>query len=250
MPSIRVRKSLERGHANHGWLNSYHTFSFASYYDPKFPGFSNLRVINEDRVSANRGFGLHPHEDFEIFSYIVSGSLKHNDSMGNEEILKRGEVQFTSAGSGIAHSEVNPSKTEPVHFIQIWVEPWAEGLKPSYHTMKFTDDEKRNKLVPIVVNKSSAAELKAIPLNQDAFVYATLLGDDAEVKHNISSGRRLYVHVIQTGGSITIRAEDGTEVVLNEGDGAFVENAASLTLKGKAANNPNKESEVLLFDLK
>jgi len=245
---IELRRADERGHANHGWLDSYHTFSFASYHDPKFAGFGQLRVINEDRVKGGQGFGEHPHKNFEIFSYIVSGALRHNDSMGNEEILKRGEVQFTSAGKGLSHSEFNASNTETVHFLQMWIKPDKDGLEPAYSTKKYSDEVKRNKLVCIVAKKNEADQLGAIAINQDSNVYATLLDNDATVVHKVAPERRLYVHVIQTGGSIRIKAQNGAEAVLNEGDGAFVDGASELSLTGNTAVS-KKQSEVLLFDL-
>jgi len=245
---IRVRKSNERGHSKLGWLDSYHTFSFAGFFDPKFEGFSSLRVINEDRVKGGEGFGKHPHNDYEIFSYVVSGGLRHNDSMGNEEIISRGDVQFTSAGKGIYHSEFNASKDETVHFIQMWIKPDTMGLKPAYFTKRYSDEAKKNALVPIVARKPDAEKLGAIPISQDAVVSAGLIDEGATVSYKTSAKRKLYVHLIQNGGALQLKTNNGDESTLNEGDGAFLEGVTELTLTG-ASSVTKKPSEVLLFDL-
>jgi len=242
--SIRVRKSNDRGHANHGWLDSYHTFSFADYHDEKFDGFGSLRVINEDRVTGGNGFGKHPHRNFEIFSYVISGSLRHNDSLGNEEIIKPGEVQFTSAGKGLAHSEFNASKTDKVHFIQMWVKPWKEDLEPTYHTKFYSEEAKKNKLAPIGVKKGDADAVGAIPINQDVAVYASVLEQDVKVTFPIRKGRKVYIHLIQNGGGHNLATDDGKSAALNEGDGAFVEGVSSLEI-----TSTKPRSEFILFDL-
>jgi len=245
---IRVRKSDERGKANHGWLNSKHTFSFASYFDPKFGGFGQLRVLNEDLVKGGEGFPTHPHGDFEIFSYVVNGGLRHKDSMGNEEIIKRGQVQFTSAGSGIAHSEYNASETDRVHFLQLWVKPWKNGLSPAYHTKDFPDEVKRNNLVCFVAKKGSKeAGAAAIPINQDFYGLATLLEPGRRVTYTPADPtRKIYLHVVQEGASSLKVVTPGGEAVLYPGDGAFIEGASTLTLEGGGA--PGQAVEALVLD--
>jgi len=252
-----VRKSSERGSANHGWLNSYHTFSFSSYYDPKFANFHSLRVINEDRVSPSEGFGTHGHSNAEIFSYVVSGALSHRDSIGNKEILKRGEVQFTSAGTGISHSEFNGSDTDYVHFLQIWVRPRANGLKPNYQTRNFSDSEKHGKLRLIV---SPDGQEKSVQINNDIKVYASILKPGEQVQHTVAAGRDAYVHVVQDATSFDSEANlagltvNGT--LLAGGDGAFLRTPTangggdgSLTLVGSSKAG-GKPVEFLLFDVK
>src|SRR5438270_8982616 len=161
---ITIRKSNERGRVNHGWLDTQHTFSFASYYDPGHMGFRSLRVINEDRVSPGRGFGAHPHENMEILTYVLSGALAHKDSMGNTETIRANELQRMTAGTGIVHSEFNASRTDPVHLLQIWIEPGAYGLKPSYEQVSLTEEQKRGKLLPV------AGEGGLLEIHQDARV--------------------------------------------------------------------------------
>jgi len=244
---IRVRKTSERGHANHGWLDSYHTFSFAGYHHPQFTGFGQLRVLNEDRVKGGEGFGEHPHRDFEIFSYLVKGALRHRDSMGNTEILGRGNVQFTSAGSGIFHSEYNASETEQVHFLQLWVKPWANGLPPAYATKEFNDDAKRNKLVCFMTKKGTEAETGGIPINQDFYAYATLLDSGHSIEYKPKDEtRRVYLHVVQEEGAVRVKTQRG-EALLQPGDGAFIEAASSITLTGASAVS-GKPVEVLVLD--
>jgi hypothetical protein len=237
---INVRKSDARGHADHGWLNSYHTFSFAGYYDPEFDGYRSLRVINEDRVKPTRGFGMHPHRNFEIFSYVVSGMLAHQDNMGNKEFIKRGDVQFTSAGTGISHSEFNGSDKDWVHFLQIWVEPSASGLKPSYNTKHFSDEEKKNKLRLIVAPNSEEGSIK---INQDSKVFASILEKNNKLAYKLPEARYGYLHLIQTGANSAIKI-NGVE--LKEGDGAFIEKAREeLQIESTGEGN----AEFLLFDL-
>ncbi|KAH8601590.1 RmlC-like cupin domain-containing protein [Bisporella sp. PMI_857] len=251
---IVPRRSNDRGHADHGWLNTYHTFSFANYYDTKFQSFGNLRVLNEDRVDAGQGFPTHPHRDAEIFSYILSGELTHRDSMiqkgkeGNEGDdfyrMKRGDVQFTTGGTGIAHSEQNESK-EQVHFLQIWALPWARGLAPRYHTRTFSEDAKRAAFLPILSplkagRGASAAEEKeaeptlpeTIPIHADFVMAAGIIGVDKRFKWTVggnatkkTTGRNVYVHLpMCKGGSAKIRLDGREDAVLGEGDGAFVTN--------------------------
>jgi len=249
---IVPRRSNERGHADHGWLNSYHTFSFANYYDPKFQNFGSLRVLNEDRVAAGTGFPTHPHRDAEIFSYILSGELTHRDSMikkggeGKEGDdfyrMKRGDVQFTTGGRGIAHSEENESNKE-VHFLQIWALPWARGLTPRYHTKTFSEEAKRTAFLPILSplkagpNATAAEEASAeptlpetIPIHADLVMAAGIIPVDKRFKWTVggdavtkTSGRNVYVHVPMTEkGSAKIRLDGRENAVLEEGDGAFV----------------------------
>jgi len=238
MSKIEVRKSENRGHADHGWLNTYHTFNFADYHDPKFESFGCLRVINEDRVLAGKGFGTHSHREFDIFSYVISGELEHKDSMGNLETIHRGEVQFTCAGTGISHSEFNRNPTQTVHFLQIWVSPATHGLKPYYKTMNFTDEQKKGKLVKIV----SGSDSSVIKVNNDIDVYATLIDKGVEVTHTFASEkRRGYIHVSMTGGSVSVNGD----TLLKEGDGAFIENTKNVSIKGVG----DTTAEVVFFDL-
>ena len=182
---ITVRNAQDRGYADHGWLQSYHTFSFADYYDPRFMGFRSLRVINEDRVAVGKGFGLHPHNDMEIISYVVSGALEHKDSMGSHEIMQAGEVQRISAGSGIMHSEYCGSKDEPVHFLQIWIIPDEQNVRPEYAQASFSDIEPDN----MVLIASKTARYNSIAIHQDADVYAAKLKEGGVIDHDVARGR-------------------------------------------------------------
>jgi quercetin 2,3-dioxygenase len=246
-----------RGHADHGWLYTYHTFSFASYFDPKNAEFGPLRVINEDRVEKGTGFGTHSHAEFLIWSYIVSGELEHKDSMGNLEKLRRGEVQFTSAGTGIRHSEYNRNKEEDVHFLQIWAKPDVRGLKPSYKTRKFTDEMKQDKLLRIMesVKRHSGKdeETEPIPMHADLSMDASILAPGKSVTHELvaEGERKVYLHVVMSGrtqpksGGARIRVGD---VELGEGDGAYVEKAkgpGSVTVESIG----EEKAEFLLFDM-
>jgi quercetin 2,3-dioxygenase len=233
MIMLTLRKSQERGHANHGWLNSFHTFSFANYYDRNHMGFRSLRVINEDRVDSNRGFGAHPHKDMEIISYVLEGALAHKDSMGNSAIIRPGEVQIMSAGSGVVHSEYNYSETEPVHFLQIWVLPNQQGLTPRYEQKMFSDDEKQGELRLIV---SPDGRDGSVTIHQDADIYATLLDAQQQVEYQVRPNRYAWVQVAR--GSILLN-----DRLLQQGDGVAVSDAGILQLVGQ------EQSEVLLFDL-
>jgi len=250
--SIRVRKSKDRGHADLGWLDSYHTFSFASYHDPHNSGFAKLRVLNEDRVKGGKGFGEHPHSDYEIFSYVVRGALRHRDSLGNEEIIGRGGVQFTSAGTGIFHAEHNASSSDPVHFLQLWVKPWKQGLPPSYSTKFFPDDKKRNKLVCFIAKKGSdEASSSAIAINQDFLGHAALLEAGASVTYKPADEyRRLYLHVVDEGGVAVKVSVGANEAVLSSGDGAFIEGAKTveITRLAAAAGAQSSVAEFVLLD--
>lgn len=242
MGGIRIRNCNERGHADHGWLNTYHTFSFADYYDPRFESFGSLRVINEDRVIAGEGFGKHPHREFEIFSYVISGELTHRDSMGNVEVISRGWVQFTTAGTGIFHSEYNHNKEgKVVHFLQIWVMPDQYRLQPSYQTKYFDDSNKKGKLCPIVVPLKQKTD-DTIGIHQDLTMYACLLDKGQSVTHKFAEGRRGYVHVCMTGKDIKVKLND---TILEAGDGAFITDVGELTISGEGSDT----AEFVLFDL-
>jgi quercetin 2,3-dioxygenase len=232
---IRVRKSEERGHANHGWLNSYHTFSFADYYDPKNMGFRSLRVINEDRVAPGRGFGAHGHRDMEILSYVLKGSLGHKDNMGHEEVLGPNEIQRMSAGTGVVHSEFNPSKTEPVHFFQIWIEPATTGTPSSYEQLRFEPQEKQGKLKLLAGPEGGEGVAQ---INQDAQLFVAELAKGDTVVHDLKPQRHAWLHVVR--GEVTVNGK-----TLNSGDAAAVSDEKALTVTGI---NP-EASEVLLFDL-
>jgi len=230
---IRLRPSHERGHANHGWLDSYHTFSFADYYDPNHTGFRHLRVINEDRVQPGGGFGAHSHRDMEILTYVLEGALEHRDSMGNGSVIRPGEVQRMSAGTGVSHSEYNHSKTEPVHLLQIWIVPEQRGLEPSYEQRSFRIDEKRGALCLIAARDGRDG---AVTLHQDVDLFAALLARGERVEHRLKPARHAWVQVAR--GGVTLN-----DTVLQEGDGAAVSDEAGLGILA------NEASEILLFDL-
>ncbi|KAF7317610.1 Pirin domain-containing protein [Mycena kentingensis (nom. inval.)] len=258
---IIPRPSQERGHADHDWLKTFHTFSFASYYDPSHAQFGALRVINEDRVKPRRGFGTHPHREFEIFSYLVSGQLEHKDSMGNTEILKRGDVQLTSAGTGIAHSEKTHGAT-PVHFLQIWSVPSVSRLAPRYFTRHFSDEEKRDAWVRIVAPVDAEGVVTEregagpAPVQSQLTLYATLLSPGTTLKQRMV-GKKGYIHVVQTSGyntgegkgaAVRVVGAPGVEAQLREGDGAYMHfdtHGIELTVD----NIGESTAEVLLFDL-
>jgi quercetin 2,3-dioxygenase len=229
---IHIRKSDERGHFDHGWLNTYHTFSFADYYDPEFNGFRSLRVINEDRVAADRGFGTHGHRDMEIVSYVLEGALAHQDNIGQGGVIKPGDVQRMSAGTGVLHSEMNGSKEEPVHFLQIWILPERNGIKPSYEDKHFDEDSRRGVLRLIVARGSQDG---AVHINQDVRIYSAVLDDGASVTHEFDANRHGWVQVAR--GEIVLNGQK-----LVAGDGAAISDEPSITIAGKGA-------EVLLFDL-
>ena len=230
---ITHRKSAERGHLNHGWLDTYHSFSFGSYYDPKQMGFRALRVINEDWVAPAQGFGTHPHNDMEIITYMVSGTLTHRDSMGNEQALRAGEVQAMTAGTGITHSEANQSPDEAVKLLQIWLMPHTEGLVPQYKQTEFATDSKRDQLRLIV---SPDARDGSLEIHQDTDIYASVLTAGAELQHNLASKRHAWVQVIS--GTVTVNG-----CVANAGDGVALSDESSVTLKATT------DTEFLFFDL-
>ena len=230
---LDVRRSADRGLADHGWLRSYHTFSFADYYDPNHMGFGPLRVINEDRVQPGRGFGRHAHRDMEIISYVLAGALEHKDSMGNGSIIRPGDVQRMSAGTGVLHSEFNPSDRELVHFLQIWIEPGVTGIAPSYEEKRFEAASKQDRL-RLVASPDGAAG--SVTIHQDARLYAALLGSTASVTHDLAPGRLGYVHVAR--GAVTANG-----VALNVGDALKIADVAQIRLQDADG------AEVLLFDL-
>lgn len=231
---IVKRPSGARGHLNHGWLDTYHTFSFASYYDPAHMGFRDLRVINEDRVAGGAGFGTHPHRDMEIVTYLLDGALEHRDSMGSVSILRPGDVQRMSAGTGVTHSEVNASRDEPVHLLQIWIVPERRGLTPEYEERTFPAADRTNVLRPIV---AADARDGAMRIHQDVAVYASILDAGASVTHALAPGRHAWLQVAR--GGVTLNG-----VTLAAGDGAVVSGEPSLEI---VAEQP---SEILLFDLR
>lgn len=230
---ITVRKAEERGHANHGWLNTYHTFSFANYYDPAHMGFRDLRVINEDRVQAGMGFGTHPHRDMEIISYVIDGALEHKDSLGNGSIIRPGDVQRMSAGTGISHSEYNPSRSEPVHLLQIWILPAEKGLQPSYEQKMYSAEEKRGDFRLIA---SRDGRDGSVTVHQDMDLYATVLNAGERAVRVLSPDRHAWVQVAR--GEIALNGE-----VLKAGDGAAISEESRLEVEAKDT------AEVLLFDL-
>jgi len=229
---IRIRKAEERGHFNHGWLDTYHTFSFADYYDPQFMGFRSLRVINEDRVQPGRGFGTHSHRDMEIVTYVLEGGLEHRDSMGTGSVIRPGEVQRMSAGTGVLHSEINPSRSEPVHLLQIWILPERRGIKPEYEQKAFPAEERKGKLRLVASHDGKDGSLT---IHQDAKLFAATLTDGQTINHDLQQGRYAWLQVAR--GSV-----DVNDQTLRAGDGAAIEDERTITLQGR-------DAEVLLFDL-
>jgi redox-sensitive bicupin YhaK (pirin superfamily) len=230
---IAHRKSSERGHAEHGWLDSFHSFSFADYYDPEHMGFGPLRVINEDRVQPGKGFGTHGHRDMEIVSYVLDGELSHKDNMGNGSVIEPGDVQRMSAGRGVMHSEYNPSADRPVHFLQIWIEPNVTGIRPSYEQKRVDAAQKRGRLVPIATPDGRDG---SVTIHQDATIYASLLDGAERVAHDVAVGRRAYVHVAR--GTVEVNGER-----LGPGDAVKLDGGARIALTN------GDDAEVLLFDL-
>lgn len=262
-PDVKLvpRLNADRGNANHGWLKTFHTFSFANYWDPQYQSWGSLRVINEDRVEPGEGFGTHGHREMEIFSYIVSGELEHKDSMGNLEILKRGDIQLTSAGTGIRHSEYNRNSKEQVHFLQIWVQPHTPNLTPKYFTRHFTDAEKTDKLVEVVasVGEKNVLEVREgsgpAPVQSFLSTWAGILTPGKVVEHTLQDtpgGRKGYIHVVQTSGYNT-GASKGARVKVNgglelgEGDGSFVSAPGGQKLEIENVGSTN--AEILVFDI-
>ncbi len=229
---ITIRKSQERGHANHGWLDSYHTFSFADYYDPKHMGFRSLRVINDDVVAGGGGFGTHPHRDMEIITYVIRGALEHADSMGNGSVIRPGDVQYMAAGTGVQHSEFNHSSSEEVRLLQIWIQPERRGAKPGYAEKHLADAPPG--FLHLITSK--AGRDGSIAINQDADLWLAKFIGGERVTHTLAPGRSAYLQVAE--GEVTLNGQ-----LLQQGDGAQVngETALELTAAGKA--------QVLLFDL-
>ncbi len=230
---ITPRKSEDRGHAKHGWLDSYHTFSFADYHDPRHLHFRSLRVINEDRIAGGGGFGTHPHRDMEIITVVLSGALQHRDSLGNSSIIQPGEVQQLSAGTGVEHSEFNPSPSEPVHLLQIWILPSRKGLPPSYAQQKFDAKVLQGRL-PLVCSEDGRAG--SIRINQIADLFVGKFAAGETTQHLLEPGRHAWVQI--AAGKITLNGQ-----TLHAGDGAGISDEAALDLKAL------ESSHVLLFDL-
>ena len=230
---ITKRPAAERGIVDHGWLLARHSFSFASYQDPRHVRFRTLRVINEDTVQPGQGFGTHPHEDMEILTYVLEGAVEHRDSMGEHGVLRPGDVQVMSAGTGVTHSEFNHSESEPLHLLQIWIFPDAKGYEPRYLDRHFSAEERRDTLRLIA---SSDADADALPIRQDAHVYAALLSSGKAVEHALGAGRGAWIQVAR--GALDANGES-----LAAGDGARVEDVATLTIRA------TEDAEFLLFDL-
>lgn len=230
---ITLRRAGDRGHLDFGWLDTSHTFSFGSYHDPRHMGFRVLRVINEDRVIPGQGFPTHPHRDMEIITYVLEGALEHRDSMGNGSVIRPGEVQRMSAGTGVTHSEYNASRSEGVHFLQIWILPEARGLEPGYEQKAFTAEEKRGKLRLVASRDGAEGSVK---LNQDVKLYAALLEQGEELSFAIEPGRHAWVHVARGEAQLNGRP-------MAAGDGASASGEGRLVLRGE------RGAEILLFDL-
>lgn len=229
---MTLRKANERGHAEHGWLDTWHTFSFAGYYDPAHMGFRSLRVINDDKVAPGAGFGMHPHRDMEIITYVLSGALEHKDSMGNGSVIRPGQVQYMAAGAGVRHSEFNPSDKEPVHLLQIWIQPDRKGLKPRYEERSLA--KTKTGTLQLIASKSGRED--SIAINQDADLFVTRLVTGDSVAHMLQPGRHAWVHVAE--GEVELNGQK-----LTSGDAAAVSEETRLNLKAAAP------SQVLLFDL-
>ena len=223
-----------RGHADHGWLDTNHTFSFASYYNPEMMGFGPLRVINDDRVAAGRGFGAHPHRDMEIISYVVEGALEHKDDMGTGSVIKPGDVQIMSAGTGVTHSEFNASKTDPVRFLQIWVQPQARGLKPRYDQKSFPLDQRRGALVQLLAPAGAGGD--ALPVHQDLSMWSGIFGPGQQARFELGPGRAAWVQIVRGKAQVA-----GHQMA--EGDGLIVADAEGFELEGL------DDAEVLVFDV-
>ena len=230
---MTIRQASDRGHAQHGWLDSHHTFSFADYYDPRNMGFRNLRVINEDRVAPGQGFGRHPHRDMEIISYVIDGALEHKDSMGTGAVIRPGDVQRMSAGTGVTHSEFNGSKSDPVHFLQIWLMPAERGIAPGYEQKTFTAADKQGRLRLVA---SPDGRDGSITVHTDADLYAGLFAAGEQATHTLESGRHAWVQVVR--GTVRVNGKE-----LKAGDGASLSGEPSVQVEGVDS------AEVLVFDL-
>jgi hypothetical protein len=238
---IAIKRSEDRGHLDHGWLDTYHSFSFGDYYDPRNMGYRSLRVINEDVVAPGQGFGAHPHRDMEIITYVLEGAIEHRDSMGNHGVIRPGEIQRMSAGTGVRHSEFNHSKTEPVHLLQIWIMPDTEGVKPSYEEKKI---ETAGGKLQLMAAKNAQGESRdgssngTANIHQDAKVYVAKLAQAQSVEHDLAAGRGVYVHIAR--GAATVNGNQ-----LKHGDAVVVEQEA----KVRISNENAEQAELLLFDL-
>jgi len=230
---ITIRRADERGHANHGWLDSHHTFSFADYQDPKHMGFRALRVINEDRITGGQGFGTHPHRDMEIISYVLEGGIEHKDSMGTGSVIRPGDVQRMSAGTGVTHSEFNASKTEPAHFLQIWLLPAARGIKPSYEQKAFPNAEKQGRLRVVAAPDGRDG---SVTIHTDAIVYAGVFGKGEATTLSLAPGRQAWVQVAR--GNVRVNGRD-----LVAGDGLALADEPLVSVEGM------DDGEVIVFDL-
>jgi len=231
--NIRVRPANERGHVNHGWLDSYFTFSFADYHDPNYMGFRTLRVINDDTIEPEGGFDTHSHKDMEIISYVIEGELEHKDSMGNGSIIKAGNIQRMTAGTGVRHSEFNPSGEKKARLLQIWIVPQQKGLPPSYQELCVNELKKENVLTQLASNDEREGIIK---IHQDVHLYYAYLRDDKAVKYNIAQGRGVWIQIVK--GEATING-----INCRQGDGISIENEKEIDLRS------TKEGEFLLFDL-
>lgn len=229
---MKIRKAHDRGHANHGWLDTYHTFSFAGYYDPAHMGFRSLRVINDDTVAAGAGFGMHPHRDMEIITYILCGQLEHKDSMGNGRVIQTGDVQYMAAGTGVQHSEFNPSNQQDVHLLQIWIQPDRQGAKPTYAEKSYARAEPGR--LHLVTSKTGRNG--SIAINQDADLFLAKLNAGDRVSHALQPGRHAWVHIAEGGVKVN-------EQSLQAGDAVALEGEANVELSGEAP------AQVLVFDL-
>lgn len=231
---IEIRHRDKRGHAKYSWLDTYHTFSFATYHDPQFMGFRSLRVINEDRVAPGWGFSKHPHHDMEIITYVLEGSLQHKDSMGNGSVIQPGEVQRMSAGTGVTHSEYNTSMRDPLHLLQIWILPESSGLEPSYEQQRFSRDEIRGKLQLIAAREQAPG---VVQVHQDIRLFTSALDSGQSVKHELNAERYAWVQIAR--GAACLNGSD-----LQAGDGAAVSNEPVIELTGRKS-----DSEILIFDM-
>lgn len=236
---MRMIGKNQRGHVNHDWLNTYHTFSFASYYNPQMMNYRGLRVMNEDWIAAGRGFGEHPHEDMEIITYVISGALEHKDSMGNGEVLRAGEFQRMTAGTGITHSEFNPSRSEPVHLYQMWLFPQRAGLPPSYEQKRFDSDDSRNRLQLVASPENDGAGLA---LAADARLYFSHQDSTATLSHRLPDGRYGWLQVLQ-GGELQVTGNDGQTLTVNAGDGIALGAGEAIEVSA------NGDTQWLLYDL-
>ena len=230
---IEIRKAKDRGHFNFGWLDTYHTFSFGDYYDPTFMGFRSLRVINEDFVHAGRGFPTHSHRDMEIITYILEGGLEHRDSMGNGSVIRPGDVQRMTAGTGVSHSEANHSPEDSVHLLQIWIMPQELGLKPGYEQKFFSDEQKQGSLRLIA---STDGRDGSVTVNQDVGVYSAVVDNGQTVNHRLAPNRHAWIQVAR--GDVVVNGEN-----LDQGDGAAISGESTLTISGRTG------AEILLFDM-